>query len=101
LSLITAPLPKTSTVCVVSENGSRLALPSMVRAPFTVTGISTAAGCGLAPVPAVDCEESSGSFAIGAMAYLLAFVEFVDGLRENCFHATYPLKNGGAQGSGR
>jgi len=35
---ITAPLPNTSTVCVVSENGSRLLLPSTVRAPFTGNG---------------------------------------------------------------
>src|SRR5580658_2858189 len=49
-SRITAPLPKTRTVFVVSENGSRLSLPSIVRAPLTVTGTSSATGCGLLPV---------------------------------------------------
>ncbi len=42
---MTAPAPNTRTVLVVSEKGSRLSLPSMVRAPFTVTGISSATGC--------------------------------------------------------
>jgi len=35
---MTAPLPKTRTVLVVSEKGSRLSLPSTVRAPLIVTG---------------------------------------------------------------
>jgi len=42
---MTAPAPNTRTVLVVSEKGSRLSLPSMVRAPLTVTGISSATGC--------------------------------------------------------
>src|SRR5262249_3929175 len=50
---MTAPLPNTSTVCVVSENGWRLSLPATVLAPFTVTGISMATGCGFAPPGAV------------------------------------------------
>lgn len=39
-------MPKTSTVLVDSEKGSRLSLPSTVRAPFTVTASSRATGCG-------------------------------------------------------
>ena len=42
---MTAPEPKTITVFVDSEKGSRLSLPSIVRAPFTVIGISSATGC--------------------------------------------------------
>jgi hypothetical protein len=44
---ITAPDPKTITVFVDSEKGSRLSLPSTVRTPFTVMGISSATGCAL------------------------------------------------------
>ena len=40
--------PRTITVFVDSENGSRLSLPSMVRAPFTVMGTSSATGWGFA-----------------------------------------------------
>src|SRR5437762_4563166 len=47
VSLMTAPDPKTITVFVDSEKGSRLSLPSAVRAPFTRIGISSATGCAL------------------------------------------------------
>jgi hypothetical protein len=47
VSRITAPDPKTITVFVDSEKGSRLSLPSAVRAPLTVMGISSATGCAL------------------------------------------------------
>src|SRR6266850_3637982 len=56
---MTAPLPKTRTVLVVSEKGSRLSLPSTVRAPLIVTGTSSATGCCL-------MAESPGSAEIGA-----------------------------------
>lgn len=45
---MTAPEPYTITVLVVSEKGSRLSLPSMVRTPFTLMGTSSATGCGFA-----------------------------------------------------
>jgi hypothetical protein len=45
---ITAPWPKTKTVADFSEKGSRLSEPSTVRAPLTVTGISSATGFGRA-----------------------------------------------------
>src|SRR5580700_9829488 len=77
---MTAPLPKTRTVFVVSEKGSRLSLPSTVRAPLTETGTSRATGCGLAAVSAGTeaveegrgavsdmADESSFSLAMGAM----------------------------------
>jgi hypothetical protein len=75
---ITAPLPNTSTVCVVSENGSRFSLPAMVLAPFTVTGISMATGCGFAltGAPVFVCPAISGSLVSGAISYLLALSKF-------------------------
>ena len=54
---MTAPAPKTRTVLVDSEKGSRLLLPSMVRAPFTVTGTSTATACCLG----ADSAEATGA----------------------------------------
>src|SRR5260221_7219965 len=56
----------------------------MVRAPFTVTGISSAAGCALFPLAGAavsSCCEfgASSSLAMGAMAYLLAFPILLDG----------------------
>src|SRR5258707_15013718 len=42
---MTAPLPKMSTVLVLSEKGSRLSLPWTARAPLIVTGTSNATGC--------------------------------------------------------
>lgn len=83
---ITAPCGKTSTVCVVSENGSRLSDPSTVRAPLTVTGISRGTGCGrvgvslgdfeagdagVVAVVVVVAESVSASFNIGAIEYPL------------------------------
>src|SRR5262249_49762377 len=70
LKRITAPEPNTSTVCVVSENGSRLSLPSTVRTPFTLTEISRATGCtfgcgALATGAAEFC--CPGSFTLDAM----------------------------------
>jgi hypothetical protein len=77
---MTAPEPKIKTLLVVSEKGSRLSLPSTVRAPLTVTGTSRATGCGLAAVSvgredveagrgAVSdaADKSSFSLAMGAM----------------------------------
>jgi hypothetical protein len=60
---------------------------------LTVTGISAAAGCGFAPVfvPEFDFSEAevSGSFAIGAIASLLAFgICGRHPLKE--IHAVYP-----------
>jgi len=40
----TAPCPNIKTVFVDSEKGSRFSLPATVRAPFTVTGTSSATG---------------------------------------------------------
>src|SRR5215472_2527615 len=72
---MTAPLPNTRTVCVVSEKGSRLSPPATVRAPFTVTGISAATGCGLAPASALAavllCPAISVSLVSGAIAFCL------------------------------
>src|ERR1700731_4183287 len=42
----TAPCPNIKTVFVDSEKGSRLSLPATARAPFTVTGSSSATGWG-------------------------------------------------------
>src|SRR5580658_7324790 len=94
-SRITAPLPKTRTVFVVSENGSRLSLPSIVRAPLTVTGTSRATGCGLLPVavsswrgpaatgtaPAVSrvAVRTSFSLLLGAIWVLTSCVKFLFG----------------------
>src|SRR5579864_3225107 len=69
---MTAPLPKTRTVLVVSENGSRLSLPSTVRAPLTVTGTSSATGCGLLPVAVSSWRgcigvETADDVAVGAV----------------------------------
>src|SRR5579859_58017 len=63
----TAPWPKTSTVCERSEKGSRLSEPSMERAPFTVTGTSSATGCGRAGAPAEGAAGIPG--AVGAAAF--------------------------------
>src|SRR6266849_7859171 len=83
-SRITAPLASTRTVLVVSENGSRLSLPSTARAPLTVTGTSSVTGCALLirwPADATSEERSefSGapgsaelSLSVGAMSYSLA-----------------------------
>src|SRR6266850_1589563 len=60
---MTAPLPKIRTVFVASENGSRLALPSTVRAPFTETGTSSATGCCLTAL-----SEGTGTLAEGRTA---------------------------------
>src|ERR1700730_6069089 len=57
---MTAPLPKTSTVFVVSEKGSRLSVPSTARAPLTVTGTSSATGCGRLAV-AVSSKGDAGA----------------------------------------
>jgi len=83
-SRITAPFASTSTVLVASENGSRLSLPSTVRAPFTVTGTSSATGCALvtsAPLAGISGTRSSFSdemgsavlsFSVGGMSYSFA-----------------------------
>ena len=73
---ITAPCGKIRTVWVVSEKGSRLSEPSMVRAPLTVTGISRGTGCGRVGVSFGDWEavvvvSASASFKIGAIEYPL------------------------------
>jgi hypothetical protein len=82
---MTAPCGKTRTVCVFSENGSRLSEPSTLRAPFTVTGISRGTGCGRVIVSLGDLEAGeagvvvvvvvaegvSASFKIGAIDYPL------------------------------
>src|SRR5258707_14772704 len=60
---MTAPLPKIRTVFVASEKGSRLALPSTVRAPFTETGTSSATGCCLTAL-----SEGAGALAEGRAA---------------------------------
>ena len=57
VSLMTAPDPKTMTVLVDSEKGSRLSLPSAVRAPLTVIGISSATGCCLVPESLGDAAD--------------------------------------------
>lgn len=54
-------MPKTSTVLVDSEKGSRLSLPSTVRAPFTVTGSSRATGCGREAVSSGRNEVDAGA----------------------------------------
>ena len=64
---MTAPDPWTITVFVDSENGSRLSLPSMVRAPFTVMGTSSATGWGFA-VESPGGPAVSESFVVGGMA---------------------------------
>ena len=92
---MTAPLPKTRTVFVVSENGSRLSLPSTVRAPLTVTGTSSATGCGLLPVAVSSGRglaateagaavsgatvRTSLSLLLGAIWMLTSCVEFLVG----------------------
>src|SRR5882724_11762614 len=60
---MTAPLPNIKTVFVASEKGSRLALPSTVRAPFTETGTSSATGCCL-----MALSEGAGALAEGRAA---------------------------------
>src|SRR5437660_11580255 len=76
----TAPCPKTSTVCERSEKGSRLSEPSTDREPFTVTGTSSATGCGragalpagAAGIPgAVGAAAFSGSFTMGVINHSL------------------------------
>src|SRR6266850_4551565 len=81
---MTAPLPKIRTVFVASEKGSRLALPSTLRAPFTETGTSSATGCCLTPwsdgtgTPADSGAAARRSFslAMGAMKFSLAKEDF-------------------------
>src|SRR5437899_1612316 len=86
---MTAPLPKISTVLVVSEKGSRLSLPSRARAPLIVTGTSNATGCclmaasGELVVGAGRCAASSlaarisFSLTVGGMAGTLAKKDFL------------------------
>ena len=79
---------------MVSENGSRLSLLSTVRAPLTVTGTSSATGCGLLPVAVSsgrglaateDGAAVSGatvrtsSLLLGAIWMLTSCVEFLVG----------------------
>src|SRR5580700_7872755 len=97
-SRMTAPLPKTRTVFVLSENGSRLSLPSTVRAPLTVTGTSSATGCGRLAV-AVSSWRGTGaaetavavsggavrtavSLLVGAIGYSLGTLNFCVARRE-------------------
>ena len=60
--------------------GSRLSLPSTVRAPFTVTGTSNATGCAFpAVVPVGEWAfdvTASRSLAVGGIAHSLAKLKF-------------------------
>ncbi len=59
---------------VVSENGSRLSLPSTARAPFTVTGTSSATGCALLlSVPLAEVSEARSGFSDGMGRLVLSF----------------------------
>ena len=75
---------------MVSENGSRFSLPSTARAPFTVTGTSSATGCAplIPSLPAAFSVARSGfsepvgsaelSLSVGGMSYSLARESFAD-----------------------
>src|SRR5207302_4075141 len=77
---MTAPLPMTRTVLVVSEKGSRLSLPSTVRAPLTVTGTSSATGCCLMAVSPGCVEVGAGRWAVSGFAAKISFSLTVGGI---------------------
>src|SRR2546429_9731142 len=77
---MTAPLPITRTVLVVSEKGSRLSLPSTVRAPLTVTGTSSATGCCLTAVSPGNVEFGAGPCAGSGPAAEISFSLAVGGI---------------------
>src|SRR6266850_656932 len=77
---MTAPLPITRTVLVVSEKGSRLSLPSTVRAPLTVTGTSSATGCCLMAVSPGSAEVGAGRWVVSSFAAKFSFSLTVGGI---------------------
>src|SRR5947207_13749001 len=77
---MTAPLPMTGTGLVVSEKGSRLSLPSTVRAPLTVTGTSSATGCCLMAVSPGSVEVGAGRWAVSGFAAKISFSLTVGGI---------------------
>src|SRR6266850_936282 len=77
---MTAPLPKTRTVLVVSEKGSRLSLPSTVRAPLIVTGTSSATGCCLMAISLGNVVADAGRCAVSGLADKVSFSLAVGGI---------------------
>src|SRR6266436_3302935 len=77
---MTAPLPKMSTVLVLSEKGSRLSLPSTARAPLIVTGTSNATGCCLMAASPGEVEVVAGRCAASGLADEIPFSLNVGGM---------------------
>src|SRR2546422_10428796 len=77
---MTAPLPKMSTVLVLSEKGSRLSLPSTARAPLILTGTSNATGCCLMAASPGEVVVGAGRCAAPALAVKIAFSLTVGGM---------------------
>src|SRR5258708_11506654 len=77
---MTAPLPKISTVLVLSAKGSRLSLPSRARAPLTVTGTSKATGCCLMAASPDAVVVGAGRCAVSSLAARISFSLTVGGM---------------------
>src|SRR5260370_15712467 len=77
---MTAPLPKTRTVLVASEKGSRFSLPSTARTPLTVTGTSSATGCCLTAESADNVVADGGRCAVSGLAVRISFSLTVGGM---------------------
>src|SRR5258708_10889400 len=77
---MTAPLPKTRTVLVVSEKGSRFSLPSAARTPLTVTGTSSATGCCLTAESADNVVADGGRCAVSGLAVRISLSLAVGGM---------------------
>jgi len=99
---MTAPLPNMRTVLVLSEKGSRLSLPSMARAPFTLTGTSSATGCCFAAVSPGKVAGDAGRCPIsgleGEISFSLTIGDMAGTLAKKTFQ-TCPVRSRASQGT--